>query len=395
MKMSHFERKEYKGENTVVIMNLGLLRSIVFILATFFFISSVSAGNVIFRDGKIISSGNVSTDEKFIGDGSEITNLNVPSVNPFNQDLNTTSNVTFDRFISKGISINLSNYFNFGAIDLIGDDKKWQITHRNESNMGLKNNLLFYYFNGTNWDYGFKITPGLKFGFGNRTFLDNVTLNEKLTVFGNVNITGNIIIDNKITWNQQYLPAITQEVAGLLLDFGVNYNQSGNRNYSALGGFLRIDTRGNNIPILQVGTNPIGWTGGGGNETYLLELRENGDLNITGTLQSQGIKGNKNNSLEITSLGNQINFTMTDSNGYERCLLFQAAGTSPSSGWLNIQQCGSNQIGTISFTPNIKLNDDKALGLGGGNDFAIGYSDTHKGFKIIKGNQWEIASNAQ
>ncbi|MBS3083907.1 hypothetical protein J4423_03825 [Candidatus Pacearchaeota archaeon] len=188
MKMSHFERKEYKGENTVVIMNLGLLRSIVFILATFFFISSVSAGNVIFRDGKIISSGNVSTDEKFVGDGSKITNITSITTNPFNQNLNTTSNVTFD------------------------------------------------------------------------------TLNIK-----------------QIFFDKQYTPSLVSEVMGKILDFGVNYNQSGIRNISDYGGFIRIDSRGGsyNNSLFQVIFNNIGSVGGGNNEKIVLRLSNDGVLNTS------------------------------------------------------------------------------------------------------------------
>lgn len=101
--MYNFKRKIYKDKEANVFMKRKGLKSFVFLFVLSFFITSVSAGNVIFRDGKIISSGNVSTDDKFVGDGSKLTNLTT-SGNPFNQNLNTSNDVTFRNLTTQNIS---------------------------------------------------------------------------------------------------------------------------------------------------------------------------------------------------------------------------------------------------------------------------------------------------
>lgn len=93
------KHKVFKQRNSYPLMSLRRLSSVIFLLTLLSSVSFVSAGNVIFRDGKIISSGNVSTDEKFVGDGSALTNLNGIGGNPFNQNLNTTDNVTFNKVV--------------------------------------------------------------------------------------------------------------------------------------------------------------------------------------------------------------------------------------------------------------------------------------------------------
>lgn len=323
--MQYYNKKVFKENKDTIFMKRQGLKLVVILLMFSFFISSVSAGNVIFRDGKIISSGNVSTDEKFVGDGSGITNITV-TTNLFNQVLNTTSNVTFDTVNVSDLNLKFlgDNTFNFAKLQFNSlNNKIWQFAHRNETSLNLTNNFLLWFYNGTTWNYGLRITPELNFGFGNKTSLDNVTLNQRLNVFGNANITGEITgnyfigdgskltnisssttnpfnqnlnttsnatfnylnISNNLRWNQQYYPAITQEVFGQLLDFGINYNQSGYRNYSALGGFLRLDSRGSIFnPVFSVISNKIGQAGGGGNETFLLSLYENGNLNVSGEI---------------------------------------------------------------------------------------------------------------
>ena len=72
MKMRYFNGKVYKEKKSLDYMFMK--RGVLILLITFSFaVSFVSAGDVIFRDGKITSSGNISSGDKLVGNGSQLT----------------------------------------------------------------------------------------------------------------------------------------------------------------------------------------------------------------------------------------------------------------------------------------------------------------------------------
>jgi len=173
--MLYFKHNIYKEERFLLFMKGYRLKSVFILLLFSFFITFASAGDVIFRNGKIISSGNVSTDEKFVGDGSKLTNL--PS-----------SNETDPRWTANSTLVLYS------------------------SNLPLTNRTISHISNITGFSYNYnQTTPAISYvdskGFltssiGNATYLTNFSLSNYRTLTNNnFNVSMSILGDLNNNWS--------------------------------------------------------------------------------------------------------------------------------------------------------------------------------------------------